>query len=83
LLPSTLPVADVQVLGKEEFTKSMLEKLIWICAFMLVGARHGGCSVGEVEAQVGVWGPEWLWATGCQRQTGTCWHRLLKCRLFQ
>ncbi len=40
-----------QVLGRQAFTQSMLEKLIWICAFMLVGARHGGCTVGEVEAQ--------------------------------
>ncbi|KAI3436136.1 hypothetical protein D9Q98_002193 [Chlorella vulgaris] len=39
------------VLGKAEFTKSMLEKLIWISAFMLVGACHGGCTVGEVESQ--------------------------------
>eukprot|EP01025_Chloroclados_australasicus_P005215 TRINITY_DN11504_c0_g2_i8.p3 TRINITY_DN11504_c0_g2~~TRINITY_DN11504_c0_g2_i8.p3 ORF type:complete len:189 (+),score=28.22 TRINITY_DN11504_c0_g2_i8:199-765(+) len=30
------------------FRQAMLEKLIWICAFMLVGARHG-CTVGEVE----------------------------------
>ncbi len=43
----------LQVLDRPEFTKSMLEKLIWICAFMLVGARHGGCTVGEVESQVG------------------------------
>jgi hypothetical protein len=28
----------------------MLEKLVWISAFMLVGARHGGCTVGEVES---------------------------------
>lgn len=42
----------LQVLSKPEFTKSMLEKLVWICAFMLVGARHGGCTVGEVEGQV-------------------------------
>ena len=42
-----------QVLDKPEFTKCMLEKLVWISAFMLVGAQHGGCTVGEVEAQVG------------------------------
>ena len=29
----------------------MLEKLIWICAFMLVGARHPGASVGIVEKE--------------------------------
>ncbi|GAB4821761.1 hypothetical protein N2152v2_008807 [Parachlorella kessleri] len=40
-----------KVLSKDEFQKSMLEKLIWISAFMLVGARHGGCTVGQVEAQ--------------------------------
>ena len=39
-----------KVLDRVEFKKSMLEKLIWICAFMLVGAKHGGCSVGEVES---------------------------------
>lgn len=27
----------------------MYEKLIWICAFMIVGVKHGGCTVGEVE----------------------------------
>lgn len=40
-----------KVLDKGEFAKCMLEKLVWICAFMLVGARHGGCTVGEVESQ--------------------------------
>ncbi|PSC76819.1 hypothetical protein C2E20_0698 [Micractinium conductrix] len=39
------------VLEKPEFTKCMLEKLVWISAFMLAGARHGGCTVGEVEGQ--------------------------------
>ena len=29
----------------------MYEKLIWISAFMAVGASHGGCSVGEVESK--------------------------------
>ncbi|KAM6547525.1 hypothetical protein CsatB_019201 [Cannabis sativa] len=38
-----------KVLGKEEFQKQMLEKLIWISAFMLVGARHPGATVGAVE----------------------------------
>ncbi|XP_038896696.1 uncharacterized protein LOC120084958 isoform X2 [Benincasa hispida] len=38
-----------KVLGKEAFEKQMLEKLIWICAFMLVGARHPGATVGAVE----------------------------------
>ena len=39
-----------KVLPKGPFTAAMFEKLIWICAFMLVGARHK-CTVGEVEAQ--------------------------------
>lgn len=39
-----------KVLGEAEFRKAMLEKLVWISAFMLVGARHGGCTVGEVES---------------------------------
>lgn len=38
-----------QVLSAEEFQKPLLEKLIWISAFMLVGARHPGASVGIVE----------------------------------
>ncbi|XP_041996484.1 uncharacterized protein LOC121746642 isoform X2 [Salvia splendens] len=38
-----------KVLEKEAFQKQMLEKLIWICAFMLVGARHPGATVGAVE----------------------------------
>jgi hypothetical protein len=29
----------------------MLEKLIWISAFMLVGACHPGASVGDVESK--------------------------------
>eukprot|EP00242_Pyramimonas_sp_CCMP2087_P015596 CAMPEP_0198200922 /NCGR_PEP_ID=MMETSP1445-20131203/3804_1 /TAXON_ID=36898 /ORGANISM="Pyramimonas sp., Strain CCMP2087" /LENGTH=262 /DNA_ID=CAMNT_0043871089 /DNA_START=156 /DNA_END=944 /DNA_ORIENTATION=+ len=36
------------VLGEAAFATSMFEKLIWISAFMLVGASHK-CSVGEVE----------------------------------
>ena len=39
------------VLDAEEFKKPMLEKLIWICAFMLVGARHPGATVGDVEKE--------------------------------
>lgn len=34
----------------EAYTKAMLEKHIWICAFMLVGALNGGVTVGEVES---------------------------------
>lgn len=40
-----------KVLNKEEFQKQMLEKLIWISAFMLVGARHPGANVGAVEKE--------------------------------
>lgn len=40
-----------KVLNAEEFKKPMLEKLIWICAFMLVGARHPGATVGVVESE--------------------------------
>ncbi|KAK7255072.1 hypothetical protein RIF29_28474 [Crotalaria pallida] len=40
-----------KVLGMEAFRKQMLEKLIWICAVMLVGALHGGVSVGLVERE--------------------------------
>ena len=39
-----------KVLAQAPFQAAMFEKLIWICAFMLVGARHK-CTVGEVEAQ--------------------------------
>ena len=54
----------VQVLEKPEFTKCMLEKLVWISAFMLAGARHGGCTVGEVEGQVRGWGWAGAWVGG-------------------
>lgn len=37
------------VLDAGAFRAAMFEKLIWIAAFMLVGAAHGGCTVGEVE----------------------------------
>uniref|UniRef100_I1QH01 Uncharacterized protein n=1 Tax=Oryza glaberrima TaxID=4538 RepID=I1QH01_ORYGL len=40
-----------KVLEKEAFQKQMLEKLIWISAFMLVGARHPGATVGAVEKE--------------------------------
>ncbi|XP_021724836.1 uncharacterized protein LOC110692142 isoform X2 [Chenopodium quinoa] len=40
-----------KVLDKESFQKQMLEKLIWISAFMLVGARHPGATVGTVEKE--------------------------------
>jgi len=37
-----------KVLGSNAYTASMLEKLVWISAFMLVGAKHQ-VTVGEVE----------------------------------
>ncbi|KAI6689796.1 hypothetical protein NL676_026624 [Syzygium grande] len=40
-----------KVLDKEAFQKQMLEKLVWISAFMLVGARHPGATVGVVEKE--------------------------------
>ncbi|EMS64987.1 Putative disease resistance protein RGA3 [Triticum urartu] len=40
-----------KVLDKDAFEKQMLEKLIWISAFMLVGARHPGATVGAVEKE--------------------------------
>lgn len=40
-----------RVLDRAAFDACMLEKLVWICAFMLVGARHGGVSVGDVESK--------------------------------
>ncbi|CAI5462441.1 unnamed protein product [Closterium sp. Yama58-4] len=40
-----------KVLSPSAFRRPQLEKLMWICAFMLVGARNGGITVGEVESQ--------------------------------
>lgn len=40
-----------KVLPKTEFQQSMLEKLVWICSFMLIGAKHNGCTVGDVESK--------------------------------
>ncbi|XP_028208475.1 uncharacterized protein LOC114391704 [Glycine soja] len=40
-----------KVLDKEVFQKQMLEKRIWICSVMLVGATHGGVSVGAVDIE--------------------------------
>ena len=37
-----------KVLDKVPFTRAMLEKLVWISAFMAVGAKHK-VTVGEVE----------------------------------
>jgi len=35
----------------DDYTRAMLEKHVWICAFMMVGALHGGITVGQVEAE--------------------------------
>ena len=35
----------------DAYTEAMLEKHVWICAFMLVGALNGGITVGEVEKE--------------------------------
>lgn len=37
------------MLDTPAFTSAMYEKLIWICAFMAVGAAHPGATVGDVE----------------------------------
>ena len=37
-------------LAGDEYTCAMLEKHVWICAFMMCGALNGGCTVGDVEA---------------------------------
>lgn len=38
----------VKTLNSMGYTKAMLEKLVWISAFMLVGQQHGNCSIGDV-----------------------------------
>jgi len=35
----------------DDYKRAMLEKHVWICSFMLVGALNGGVTVGEVEAE--------------------------------
>jgi len=37
-------------LDGDEYSAAMLEKHVWICAFMLVGALNGGVTVGAVES---------------------------------
>lgn len=34
-----------------DYTSAMLEKHVWICAFMMVGALNGGVTVGDVESK--------------------------------
>ena len=36
------------VLNERDFNIAMLEKQIWICAFMAVGSKYKDCTVGEV-----------------------------------
>jgi len=40
-----------RLLDGDEYTKAMLEKHVWICAFMMTGALNGGVTVGAVEAE--------------------------------
>jgi len=37
-------------LPEPSFTQAYWEKNMWIAAYMLVGALHGGCTVGDVES---------------------------------
>ena len=37
--------------SRTDFDAAALEKLVWISAFMLVGAKNGGVTVGEVESR--------------------------------
>lgn len=37
-----------KILKERDFRRGQLEKLIWICAFNLIGAVHGGITMGEV-----------------------------------
>jgi len=37
-----------RALAGEEYKAAMLEKHVWICSFMMVGALNGGITVGEV-----------------------------------
>eukprot|EP00427_Karlodinium_veneficum_P006855 CAMPEP_0169176114 /NCGR_PEP_ID=MMETSP1015-20121227/65656_1 /TAXON_ID=342587 /ORGANISM="Karlodinium micrum, Strain CCMP2283" /LENGTH=364 /DNA_ID=CAMNT_0009250517 /DNA_START=157 /DNA_END=1251 /DNA_ORIENTATION=+ len=39
-----------RLLDGDLYKQAMLEKHVWICAFMLVGANNGGITVGEVAA---------------------------------
>lgn len=40
----------VHIRAEPTFSQSYWEKNIWTAAYMLAGALHGGCTVGEVEA---------------------------------
>lgn len=52
-MAARLAKADLacKVLDKEPWTIAMLEKHIWICAFMAVGSQYEGCTVGGVEKE--------------------------------
>ncbi|XP_024178458.1 uncharacterized protein LOC112184431 [Rosa chinensis] len=63
-----------KVLGKEAFQKQMLEKLIWISAFMLVGARHPGATVGGVEKDTALRFPASLQSLPLQQLLRSDWY---------
>lgn len=42
---------SLRVLDNAQFNQAYWEKNLWICAYMLVGALHGGCTVGQVESE--------------------------------
>lgn len=50
VVASRIQKADLAcfVVDDQAYRRAMFEKLIWICAFMLVGSVRGGISVGEV-----------------------------------
>jgi len=39
-----------RALSGADYTAAMLEKHVWICAFMMTGALNGGVTVGDVES---------------------------------
>jgi len=45
------PQLSCTILSKPMFYQAYWEKNLWIAAYMLVGALHGGCTIGDVEAQ--------------------------------
>ena len=40
-----------RALSGADYTAAMLEKHVWICAFMMTGALNGGVTVGDVESK--------------------------------
>ncbi len=73
-MAARLAKADLacKVLDKDTWTVAMLEKHIWICAFMAVGSQYEGCTVGGVEKDhnaevreiIGELGAAASWETG-------------------